>query len=91
MGCETIEPIMEDAVLALVTRALQEDIPLDQVTWAVEKAILASAVRRHSCQKAAYEALRVPRATYFLKKKRYDLSELLGDTNPYPRTDGSRT
>lgn len=63
-----------EAVVEFVKMALEEDVPLDNVTQTVERAVMASALRRHSCQKNAYEALRVPRATFFLKKKRYDLS-----------------
>lgn len=76
MGSEMNHEAWRDSALALVAKAFEEDVPLDRVTESVEKAILAHAIRRHSCLKNAYEALRVPRATFFLKKKRYELSSL---------------
>lgn len=63
--------LVQEDILKLVQRSMEEDLPLYRVLESVEKAILTCALQRHTSLTRVHEALRIPKATFFAKKKRF--------------------
>jgi hypothetical protein len=57
--------------LNLLKRALESDVPLNYVLEHVEKAILEAALNRHKTSQSAYGALKIPKTSFFSKKRKY--------------------
>ena len=54
----------------LLRAALTRDLPLSQVLASIEKKILENAAERHNCvHKRVYEALRIPKSSYYDKRR----------------------
>lgn len=58
-------------LVLMVEKAMHEDLPIYVLLAEVEKAVLGAAMTRHRNYLAVCKALKIPRATFFLKKKRY--------------------
>ncbi|MGE0173529.1 MAG: hypothetical protein AB7T49_12100 [Oligoflexales bacterium] len=60
-----------DEPLSLLRRALETDVPLTYVLENIEKAILEAALHRHKTSQSAYGALKIPKTSFFSKKRKY--------------------
>lgn len=59
------------ALLDRIGRAMEQDTHLYPLIAELEKTVLARAMERHPSYKGLCRALRIPQATFFLKKKNY--------------------
>ena len=56
-------------VLNIVSTALETDIPLQYVIEAIERQMLENARERHPSHKSAYKALKIPKSSYYDKRR----------------------
>ena len=66
------DPSIED-IIALIARALNEDVPMRHVISALERALLVTAKRRHGKWIRVHIALRIPRTTLHNKRIQHDI------------------
>jgi hypothetical protein len=58
-------------VYGLARTALDGRLSLYRLIEAIEKAVLEEAMNRHATHQEAYQALKIPRTSYFSKKRKY--------------------
>lgn len=66
-----------EQVIALVEKALKEDVDYYMVINRLEKALLHQAIKRHTTLRDAYTSIRLSKSSFFNKKGRF-----FADTEP---------
>ncbi|MBF0443124.1 MAG: hypothetical protein HQK54_14545 [Oligoflexales bacterium] len=61
----------KESFVSYILKALENDMPLYQVVETVEKAVIGNALERHDSCLAVYTALKIPKTSFFEKRKRY--------------------
>ena len=59
----------DNELLNYVKEALREDKPLYSTMGAIEKQLILRAAGRHRSHKGVYRALKIPKSSYYIKKK----------------------
>ncbi len=67
-----ITPNQEQATaVQSVIDAFYQDLPISDVLEKVEREIIRAALSRHDSYTAAYRGLRIPKTTFFQKRRKY--------------------
>ncbi len=62
-------------IIRLLEYALDADFSITTLIENIERLVIKRAIARHGAKSAAYKHLRMPKSTFFMKKRKYLISK----------------